>query len=125
MSKANGPDYSTVTSHAEAQQLAEKGELVSVLLLPEIFGGKAVAANVVFVPPFAAVLKKRVDEEIVRPLAAEGKVTQYASEPRYEGESFVPVSITVRAHNPGTFSETIGIWGEGRELDRQQCDGQD
>jgi len=111
--QASGPDYSSITSRDEAARLAEKGELVPMLLLPEMFGGDASEANVVFVPPFAAELKRRTDENIVRPMAAEGKVTRYNAEPSYSGRSFVPVSVTIRAYDPGDFAGTIGIWGEG------------
>ncbi len=64
-------------------------------------------------PPFAAELKKRTDEEIVRPLAAERKITRYNAKPVYSGQSFVPVAVTVHAYEPGDFTETIKIWGEG------------
>ncbi len=111
--KASGPDYSVVTSREKASRLTEKGELVPMLLLPEMFGGDGNPGNVVFVPPFAADLKRRTDENIIRPLAAEGKITRYNAEPVYSGRSFVPVSVTVQAHEPGEFTETIGIWGEG------------
>jgi hypothetical protein len=111
--KPNGPDYSAVVSAEMATRLAERGELVPVFLLPEMFGGDASAVNVVFVPPFAAELKNRADENIIRPLATEGKVTRYNAEPTYSGKSFVPVSITVHAYDPGEFQQTIRIWGEG------------
>lgn len=110
--QARGPDYSAVTSREDAVRLVATGELVPMLLLPEMFGGDSGPANIVFVPPFAAELKRRTDETIVRPLAADGKVTRYEAVPRYSGKSFVPVSVTVRAFDPGDFSETIAIWGE-------------
>jgi hypothetical protein len=109
---ANGPDYSAVASLEKASCLAEKGELVRMLLLPGMFGGEDSPRNVVFVPPFAADLKQRADENIVRSLAAEGKITRYNAEPSYSGSSFVPIAITVRASDPGEFSETIKIWGD-------------
>lgn len=108
-----GPDYSAVTSREEAARLAGTGELVPMLLVPEIFGGDANPANVVFVPSFAAELKRRADENIIRPLAGQGKITRYTATPSYAGKSFVPVAVTVRAFEPGAFTETIRIWGEG------------
>ncbi|MCP5395429.1 MAG: hypothetical protein H6918_01625 [Sphingomonadaceae bacterium] len=110
--KTNGPDYSSVTSRDKVARLVDKGQLVPMLLLPEMFGGDASEANLVFVPPFAADLKKRADENIIRRLAAEGKITRYNAEPIYCGRSFVPVAVTVQAFDPGDFTETIRIWGE-------------
>lgn len=111
--KPKGPDYSAVTSREEAVRLAGRGELVPMLLLPEMFGGDDGPGNVVFVPPFAAELKRQADENVIRPLAAEGRITRYNAEPSYSGRSFVPVAVTVRAEDPGAFSQTIAIWGEG------------
>lgn len=108
-----GPDYSQVSSREEAARLADKGELTPMRLLPEMFGGDASEANVVFVPPFVVELKRRADEDIIRPLAAEGRVTQYNATPRYSGTSFIPVAVVIHAYDPGDFSETIKIWGKG------------
>lgn len=106
------PDYSGVTSREEASRLVATGELVAMQLLPRMFGGDDGPANVVFVPPFAAELKQRTDENVVRPAAVAGKVTQYNAVPSYAGNSFVPSSIAIRAHDPGEFNLTIAIWGE-------------
>ena len=101
------------TPAKKAMRLAKKGELVPILLLPEIFGGDNLEANVVFVPSFAADLKNSADENIVKPLAAEGRITRYRAEPVYSGKSFVPVALSIHAHDPSDFHHRIAIWGEG------------
>lgn len=111
--RTSGPDYSAVTSREAAALLVEKNELVPMLLLPELFGGEAHPANVVFVPPFAAEIKMSTDQNVIRPLAESGKVTRYNAKPTYAGKSFVPVAVTIQAHEPGDFTQTIQIWGEG------------
>lgn len=84
-----------------------------MLLLPEIFGGDDDPVNIVFVPPFAAHLKQRADEDIIQPMAEQGKITRYNAAPSYSGNSFVPIAVTVEASDPGEFTQTIGIWGDG------------
>jgi hypothetical protein len=107
------PNFSQVISREEALRLTQKGLLVPLLLLPEMFGGDADPRNVVYVPRFVAELKRQADEDIVRPLAAAGKITRYNAQPNYAGRSLIPVSLTIHAHEPGDFTPTIGIWGEG------------
>ena len=106
-----GSDYSTIDSRRQLSRLARAGELVPLLLLPEIFGGDARDENVVFVPPFAANRKSEIDEQLIGPLAGEGKVTNYNAEPIYAGTSFVPTAIVVHAYGASTVHETIPIWG--------------
>lgn len=79
-------------------------------LMPEQFGGPAEGMNVVFVPAWAAELKQRIDLDTILPLAQQGNITQYAAEPRYKVNSFVPSSVVIRAHNPGDFTATVEIW---------------
>ncbi|MCU1347145.1 MAG: hypothetical protein JWO56_175, partial [Acidobacteria bacterium] len=33
--------------------------------------------------------------------------------PQYQGKSFIPVAIVITASDPGDFSSTIDIWGDG------------
>jgi hypothetical protein len=108
----HGPDYSQVNSNDEVQRLAARRELVPLLLLPEAFGGEAISENTVYVPPFAAELKRDFDQNIIAPLAAEGKVTRYIAEPEYSGTSFVPVAIKLTASDPANFSYDLAIWGD-------------
>lgn len=111
--RAIGPDYSHITSRELASPLVQRGELVPTLLLPEMFGGDFRPENVVFVPPFAAELKMRADGHIIWPLAADEKITRYAARPIYSGSSLVPIVLIVHAYDPGDFTHTIQIWGEG------------
>lgn len=108
-----GPDFSAVDTREKALALAERGELIELLLLPEEFGGQAVLPNIVHVPAFVVDLKRSTDMNVIMPLAREGKITRYSAEPSYAGSSFVPVAIRIVAHDPGQFTSTIRIWGEG------------
>jgi hypothetical protein len=110
--RAIGPDYSHITSRELAFDLVQRGELVALFLLPEMFGGDDRPGNVVFVPPFAAEAKMRTDGQIW-PLAVDRIITEYAAEPTYSGGSFVPILLTVHAYDPGRFIYIIRIWGEG------------
>lgn len=111
--RAIGPDYSHITSRELASPLLQSGELVPMLLLPEMFGGDARPGNVVYVPPFAAELKMRTDGHIIWPLAADGTITRYAARPIYSGNALVPIVLIVHAYDPGDFTQTIQIWGDG------------
>jgi hypothetical protein len=110
--KPAGPDYSHVDSLEKARRLASRGELVALLLLPEAFGGEARSENIVYVPPFAAELKADADENVILPLAAEGKITKYRADPEYAGKSFVPIALKLLAYDPSDFTYDIAIWGE-------------
>jgi hypothetical protein len=110
---AVGPDYSHVTSREAAYDLVRTGELVAMLMLPEMFGGDARAENIIFVPPFAVEAKQRTDENVVRPMVAAGKVIHYEVKPIHAGKSFVPIFFTVHAYEPGHFLQMFRIWGEG------------
>jgi hypothetical protein len=110
--RATGLDYSHITFRELASGLVQRGELVLLLLCPEMFGGDARPENVVFVPPFAAEAKTRSDEQIWS-LAVDGMITEYAVEPTYSGGSLVPTVLTVHAYDPGRFLHIIRIWGGG------------
>jgi hypothetical protein len=56
-------------------------------------------------------VKRGIDENVVAPLAREGRVTRYVATPQYEGDSFIPTAITISASDPGSFTTTIAIWG--------------
>jgi hypothetical protein len=109
---APGPDFSQVDSQAKAEELFEKGDLEKLFLLAPEFGGPDAAHNVLFVPVGLAAVKAGIDTNILAPLIAEGKVSQYKATPKYQGNSFIPISIDIRAWNPGEFMMTINIWGE-------------
>ena len=112
-----GPDFSDVDSQAKAAALFRRGELEKLLLLPELFGGEDIPDNTIYVPVGVAAVKAGIDENVIGPLAAEGKVTRYTAEPEYQGTCFIPIAITITASDPGEFTTTINIWGDalGRE----------
>jgi hypothetical protein len=112
-----GPDFSDVDSPAKAEALFRRGDLEKLLLMPEAFGGEDSPLNTLYVPVGVAGVKAGIDENVVRPLAADGKVRQYTAEPEYQGKSVIPIAVTITASDPGEFSTTINIWGDalGRE----------
>jgi hypothetical protein len=111
--QAKGPDYSAVTSREHVADLTAKGELIAMLMMPEALGGRAVPENLLYVPPFVAELKIQTDERVIYPMIRAGNVTRYNVEPVYSGRSFVPIAVKIHASEPGKFSTTIRIWGDG------------
>lgn len=116
-----GPDYRRITSQRKAEKLCKQGELQKLLLFPEAFGGEDVPPNVVYVPPFAAELKTRIDQDVILPLVQEGRVRHYEARPEYEGDSFVPVAIHLSAIEPGEFNHTLAIWGKALEQESREA----
>jgi len=114
---ASGPDFSSVDSREKAEALFRSGKLHKLFLMPPEFGGHDIAHNVVFVPAFAAELKVRTDQNVVIPLAQQGKVTRYQATPEYEGKSFIPTAINIVASEPESFTFRIAVWGKA--LDEQ------
>jgi len=112
--KANpeGPDFSDIDSLAKAESLFRDGTLEKLFLMPLAFGGEDVPANVVYVPIGVANIKDGIDENVVGPLAQEGKISKYKAEPEYQGESFIPIAVKVTAWDPAQYVTTINIWGE-------------
>jgi hypothetical protein len=113
----DGPDFSTVDSLEKAEQLAARGELEKLYLLPLSFGGQDVPPNVVYVPLGMASVKQGVDENVIRPLVADGTLTRYTATPEYSGNSFIPIAITIVASEPGSFTTTLNLWGEALDRD--------
>ena len=107
-----GPDFSGVDSQAKAEELARRGELHKLYLMPLEFGGQDIPSNVVYVPAFAVELKRNIDMNIVLPLVEQQKAKHYAAEPQYEGNSFVPCTIKIVASDPSDFTTVVNIWGQ-------------
>jgi hypothetical protein len=107
----SGPDFSHVDSREKAEQLVSRGELARLHLLPPEFGGTDDPRNLVYVPPFVVELKQQTDANVIAPLVREGRVRSYAATPQYEGSSFVPASVEIRASDPGDFATALRIWG--------------
>jgi hypothetical protein len=104
-----GPDYRHIDTREKAEKLCARGELQKLLLLPVEFGGEDIAPNVIYVPPFAAELKTRLDLNTILPLAREGQVSTYTATPEYEGKSVVPTLVRVAASDPGHIEGTVSI----------------
>ncbi|WP_020467828.1 hypothetical protein [Zavarzinella formosa] len=107
-----GPDFSAVDSQAKAMELYERGDLEKLFLMPLEFGGTDNPLNTLYVPVGVADIKAGIDNNVIGPLAAGGKITKYTASPEYQGKSFIPIAIQIVASDPGEFSTTINIWGE-------------
>ena len=110
--QSGGPDFLSIDSRAKAEELLQRGVLEKLFLMPLEFGGKDIVENVLYVPRGVAATKSGIDNNLVRPLIAEGKVTQYQAAPEYQGRSFIPIAVRVTAWNPGQFAATIKIWAK-------------
>jgi hypothetical protein len=110
--KPPGPDFSAVDSQAKAEALYRKGDLEKLLLMPQEFGGEEIPENVLYVPIGVADVKAGIDSNVIRPLIEAERVRQYTVEPEYQGDSFIPIALKIRAWDPGEFTTTISIWGD-------------
>jgi hypothetical protein len=109
---SDGPDFSDIDSQAKAQAAFRAGRVERCLLLPAKLGGADIPQNMVYVPMGIARIKAGIDDNVITPLVAQGKVTQYTATPEYQGNSFIPIAIQVIASSPGNFTTTINIWGD-------------
>jgi hypothetical protein len=107
-----GPDFSAIDSNAKAEELFRRGELEKLFLMPLQFGGEDIPPNTLYVPVGIGAIKDRIDSNVIAPLVEEGVLTSYRAVPRYQGASFIPISIQIVASNPGEFTTTIDIWGD-------------
>lgn len=114
----NGPDFSAIDSQAKAVELFERGDLEKLFLMPLEFGGTDNPLNTLYVPVGVGAIKSGIDDNVIGPLAAEGKITEYKAMPEYQGKSFIPIAIKIVASNPGEFTTTIQIWGEAPARDQ-------
>lgn len=113
-----GPDFSAIDSQAKAEELFRQGVLEKLYLMPLEFGGSDDPLNTLYVPLAVAAIKQGIDQNVIGPLAADATITKYTATPEYEGDSFIPVAITIVASEPGNFTTTINIWGAA--LQREQ-----
>ena len=79
-----GPDFSDIDSLEKAIELFRRGDLEKLFLLPLDFGGEDNAVNTLYVPLGVAEIKEGIDNNVIGPLAAEGKVTKYTATPEYQ-----------------------------------------
>ena len=111
-SLSTGPDFSEIDSLAKAEELLRRGELEKLFLFPLEFGGQDIPQNTLYVPVGIAAIKSGVDNNIISPLVADGKLTSYSAVPEYQGDSFIPIAIKIVASDPGEFTTRINVWGE-------------
>lgn len=107
-----GPDFSGVDTVAKAVALFERGDLEKLFLMPLEFGGTDEPVNTLYVPIGLADVKAGLDQNVIAPLVAGGKVTRYETNAEYQGASVIPIALTIVASDPGEFRATINIWGE-------------
>ena len=79
----NRPDFSTIDSRAKAEELFVRGELEQLFVVPLEFGGQDIPLNILYVPIGVAAVKSRIDNNVIGPLASQGKVTKYTARPEY------------------------------------------
>lgn len=109
---SDGPDPSGIDSREKTDAMFRGGHLTRLPMRPLEFGGEDHPLNVLYVPVWVAEMKSRTDNNVIAPLAAEGKVKQYKVAVEYQGKSVIPIAIRIVAWEPGEFSTTINIWGE-------------
>jgi hypothetical protein len=114
----SAPDFSEIDSPAKAEELLRRGEVEKVFLMPLEFGGQDFALNTLYVPVGVANIKAGIDNDVIAPLAAEGKISKYKARPEYQGKSVIPIAIEIVASEPGEFRTTINIWGEALTRDK-------
>lgn len=108
-------DYSHIDSQEKAQAAAQRGELVSIMLMPEMFGGHNGPPNVVYVAPGIDEVKRLLDGTMMR-FAQEGLINTFNCEIKYDdGPSVVPRKLHIKCANSdpaktGTFNPTIDVW---------------
>jgi len=107
-----GPDFSDIDSRKKAEAAFRRGDLEKLFLMPLEFGGEDNPLNTLYVPIGLAEVKSGIDNNIIRPLAAEGKINKYAATPEYQGNSVIPIAIKIMASDPGEFTTTLKIWGD-------------
>lgn len=111
LKKKNEISFIDVDSNEKAIDLANKGVLKPLYLMPLRFSGEESAQNRVFVPQAIVELKDRYDD-IVEELLIQEKVNGYLCTPEYKGNSFIPSKISLVAKKDGIpiFTETINVW---------------
>jgi hypothetical protein len=110
--QGKGPDFSALDSREKAEAAVREGKLEPLLLLPATFGGENVPQNVVYVPVGLAAAKASIDRGVIAAAVKAGNVRQYAASPEYQGKSFIPIRILIRAWDPGDLNVKLNIWGD-------------
>src|SRR5258708_34774720 len=80
-----GPDFSEIASQAKVDELFRRGDLEKLFLRPLEFGGQDIPVNTLYVPVGVADIKAGIDNNVIGPLAAEGKISNYKATVEYQG----------------------------------------
>ena len=110
--RANGPDFSAVTSRAAAIRLARRGELVRIRALPAAPGGPGGRHNIVYIPP-AVEEARQLLIGTLRRFTDEDLIDQIEVRAEYKGESVVPARLHYTGrHSRGgpPYEATIEVW---------------
>lgn len=104
-------DFSHVTSHAQAEALVRRGDLIRVRPFPKRFGGPATPENSVYVPAGTEVALDFAHDRISGLIDLKS-IDRMVVKPRYRGKSVVPVAITYicKGKGKGSITMTIDIW---------------
>ncbi|MBL1230403.1 hypothetical protein IW492_14305 [Enterococcus sp. BWB1-3] len=109
----NKPDFSSITSMDKALEEARAGNLESLYLIDERFGGSTGIENTVFVPVGIAKIKDSFDT-LLEGLLRNGTKISFNCQPEYKGRSFIPAVIVIKATDTETgkliVDEKIIIW---------------
>lgn len=111
-SRADGPDFSDITTRAAANRLVRAGRLVRSRALPVALAGTARARGILYLPPavedarqlLVATLRRFTEEDLVDSLDVQAE---------YRGASIVPARIRfVAAHSRGgkPFEGVLEVW---------------
>lgn len=109
------PDFSAVTTRAEAAKLVRKHRLVRIHLAPTELGGPKTRANITYVTP-QAVASHALLIEMLAAYVARDRLNHLEIEPEYKGDSIVPTRLRIKAsHNRGgdSFERVIEVWACG------------
>ena len=104
--------FSDVTSQEQALQLCKEGKLVELFLFPPELGGQKIPQNMTFVPPGIPEIKDQLTRTLIR-FFQEGLINSLNVTPEYQGASFVPSKIRIKAwhtEKSGGFEPSIDIW---------------
>jgi hypothetical protein len=110
--KPNEPDFSDIDSREKAEALFRRGILEKLHVVPLEFGGEDIPLNTLYVPVGLAEVKAGIDNNVIGPLAADGKITKYTASAEYQAKSVIPTAIKIVASDPGEFVTRINIWGD-------------
>jgi len=109
------PDFSAVTTRAEAARLARKHVLVRIHFFPTELGGPKGRINTGYVTLEAAAAHARL-VDMLAAYAERGRIDHLEIVPEYKGDSIIPSRIRMTARHSRTgerYERSIEIWDCG------------